>query len=267
MAARLVTTIPCLPNIQSYDYGLDKVKMFTRVPLGEIVGMQKGIRRTTCDLEYKLIRPAGAYILSTLNQGTLDPANNYGFVITYRSTHQDTRVTSYSVRNQAMTGTGTGQSQPGTPVQSPMPLPNGKPGKPGKAGKPSLSQILSNVSGGDELVSVAFKSLPVDPARWQIGGGRAAGEGSRKGPETCKEAVEGMVMEVKGVCEGAGVEVEGFITDKDIVRCVLGAWVGLPGLLALPRAARRQVANCVCMLLVWQKRSDRRHCMPSLSTV
>ena len=194
--------------------------MFTRVPLGDIVGMQKGIRGTACNLEYKLTRPSGAYILSTLNQGTRDPANNYGFVITYRSTHQDTRVTSYSVRNQAVTGTG--QSQPGTPVQSPMPLPNGKPGKPGKL---SLSQILSNVSGGDELVSVAFKSLPVDPARWQIGGGRAAGEGSRKGPETCKEAVEGMVMEVKGVCEGAGVE--GFITDQDIVRCVLGAWVVL----------------------------------------
>ena len=29
-------------EIQSYDYALDKVKMFTRVPLGDIVGIQKG---------------------------------------------------------------------------------------------------------------------------------------------------------------------------------------------------------------------------------
>lgn len=215
MTARLEQIIPCLPRIQSYDYGLDKVKMFTRVPLGDIVGMQKGIRGTACDLDQKLKRPAGAYILSTLNQGTRDPANNYGFVITYRSTHQDTRVTSYSIRNQPVIG----QSQPGTPVQTPVQLSSSKPGN------LSLSQILSNVSGGDDLVSVAFKSLPVDPARWQGGGGFAE-EGSRKGPETCKEAVEEMLVEVKGVCEGAGVVDEGFIMDKDIVRCVLAcvAW-------------------------------------------
>ena len=121
-------------------------------------------------------------------------------------------MTSYSVRNQPVVG----HSQPGTPDSTPVQPSSGRPG-----GKLSLSQILSNVSGGDELVSVAFKSMPVDPARWQMIGGGGAGEGSRKGPETCKEAVEEIVMDVKVVCEDAGVDDdEGFITDKDIVRCV-----------------------------------------------
>lgn len=34
--------MPCLGEVQSYDYALDKVKMFTRVLLGDIVGIQKG---------------------------------------------------------------------------------------------------------------------------------------------------------------------------------------------------------------------------------
>ena len=87
--------------------------------------------------------------------------------------------------------------------------------KPGK-----LSQILTNASAGGELMSVALKSLPVDPARstqWQTGGG---GAGAGVGAKTCKEAVEGMVVEVKSVCEDAGVvdDNEGFITEEDIVR-------------------------------------------------
>jgi hypothetical protein len=116
-------------------------------------------------------------------------------------------VTSYSVRNQPVVG----HSQPGTPVASPTQPSSSKPGK--------LSQILSNVPGGDDLVSVAFKSLPIDPARWQTGGG-GTGEGSRRGPGTSKEAVEEMVMGLRGVCGDAGVVDDGFITEKDIVRCV-----------------------------------------------
>jgi hypothetical protein len=117
-----------------------------------------------------------------------------------------------------------GHSQPGTPrCSSPTAGTSSAPssGKPGKPGK--LSQVLSNVPIGDDLQSVAFKSLPVDPGRWRVGGG---GEGTRggPGPETCKEAVEAIVVEVGGVCEDGGAVDEGFITEEDIVRCVGAAW-------------------------------------------
>ena len=88
--------------------------------------------------------------------------------------------------------------------------------------------MLTNVSGGGELVSVALKSLPVDPARWQwqtgdsgAREGTGMGMGMGMGAKTCKEVVEAMLVEVKGVCEDAGVDSEGFITEEDIVRCVV----------------------------------------------
>ena len=102
-----------------------------------------------------------------------------------------------------------------------------------KRGK--LSEILTNVSGGGEgeLVSVALKSLPVDPARWQTGGGSGpgagvgagGGAGAGVGAETCKEAVEVMVEGLRAACEEAGVVDDSgdevFITEEDIVRYVV----------------------------------------------
>ena len=171
-------------------------------------------------------------------------------MITYRSTHQDTRVTSYSVRNQPVIA----QSEPGTPGTSPVQASSSKAGK--------LSQILTNVCVGGELVSVAFKSLPVDRGRWQTGG-----EGLRKGAETCKEGVEEMVMGLKGVCEDGGVVGNedddsggfGFITEEDIVRCVRCHMA------CRTRHGVKWADLWTC--LAWRKPSDRRRYMPSLSTV
>ncbi|KAJ3500199.1 hypothetical protein NMY22_g19338 [Coprinellus aureogranulatus] len=52
--------------IVSYDYTLEKVKLYIRVPLGDIIGITKG-----------------AYILSPLEESSRDPEQNYGFVITW----------------------------------------------------------------------------------------------------------------------------------------------------------------------------------------
>ncbi|KAF8660603.1 hypothetical protein AX16_001582 [Volvariella volvacea WC 439] len=68
--------------IVSYDYTLEKVKAYTRILLGDIIGISKG-----------------AYILSPLEEASRDPSQNAGFVITWHSSRQVTRVTSYSVRN------------------------------------------------------------------------------------------------------------------------------------------------------------------------
>jgi len=42
MNGKLMTTCNSLTLLQSYDYTLEKVKLFTKVPLGDIVGVSKG---------------------------------------------------------------------------------------------------------------------------------------------------------------------------------------------------------------------------------
>lgn len=69
-------------HIISYDYNLEKVKISTRIPLRDIVGITKG-----------------AYIVSPLEEASRDPIQNAGFSVEWRNARQFTRVTSYSVRN------------------------------------------------------------------------------------------------------------------------------------------------------------------------
>ncbi|KAI9446507.1 SacI homology domain-containing protein [Lactarius indigo] len=69
-------------HIISYDYNLEKVKISTRIPLRDIVGIAKG-----------------TYIVSPLEEASRDPVQNVGFSVEWRNARQFTRVTSYSVRN------------------------------------------------------------------------------------------------------------------------------------------------------------------------
>lgn len=69
-------------HIISYDYNLEKVKISTRIPLSDIIGISKG-----------------AYIVSPLEEASRDPIQNAGFSVEWRNARQFTRVTSYSLRN------------------------------------------------------------------------------------------------------------------------------------------------------------------------
>ncbi|KZO95798.1 hypothetical protein CALVIDRAFT_482345 [Calocera viscosa TUFC12733] len=80
---KILLLSPVALYINSYDYSLDKVVMATRVPLNDIVSIQKG-----------------AYILSTLQEAARDPMENYGVLITWRTSHLTRRMTSYSLRNK-----------------------------------------------------------------------------------------------------------------------------------------------------------------------
>ncbi|KAJ3818742.1 SacI homology domain-containing protein [Lentinula raphanica] len=91
--------------IVSYDYTLEKVKLYTRVPLGDIIGIKKG-----------------AYILSPLEEASRDPLQNAGFIITWLNNNQTTRVTSYSLRNSA--DSTASSSLPTTPVILKTPTPS-----------------------------------------------------------------------------------------------------------------------------------------------
>ncbi|GBE82128.1 predicted protein [Sparassis crispa] len=179
--------------IISYDYTLEKVKMYTRVPLRDIVGITKG-----------------AYILSPLEDGSRDPIQNAGFIVTWRNIGQDTRVTSYSLRNSLDISPPDPSSL--TPFRpTPFML----------RGNTPLSRILSNAAApviGHETTFAAFKALPVDAARTR----RASGSFIEPADElasaaNCKEAVELIVGTIQRACEDAGGGQGRFVAEADIV--------------------------------------------------
>ena len=61
---------------------MDKVSGFTRIPLASITGIEQG-----------------AYILSALQEAGRDPNENAGFLIRFSPADEDTRYSTYSIRN------------------------------------------------------------------------------------------------------------------------------------------------------------------------
>jgi len=181
--------------VVSYDYTLEKVKMYTRVPLGDITGIIKG-----------------PYILSPLEEGSRDPLQNFGFVVSWRNIGQDTRVTSYSIRNNVdLTSPPTSPNALPTPSHPVTPLRRNT----------ALSRILSNAAVPvleNDTTFAAFKALPIDPARTQRGSGSfidAADE--LAGAANCKEAVELIVNAIHQACQDIGAAEGAFVTEADIV--------------------------------------------------
>ncbi|EMD38456.1 hypothetical protein CERSUDRAFT_113620 [Gelatoporia subvermispora B] len=182
--------------IISYDYTLEKVKIYTRVPLGDIVGIIKG-----------------AYILSPLEEASRDPVQNHGFVVTWRiSPEQDTRVSSYSIKNSVDMTTPTSSHDT-----------TGSTSKTKKSSRRSmtLSRILSDVAApvvGHDTAFAAFKALPIDPARTRRESGSFIEPAVEvEGAKSCKDAVDMIVDAVRQACEDFGGGSEDFITEADIV--------------------------------------------------
>ncbi|KAA1469556.1 hypothetical protein DENSPDRAFT_918842 [Dentipellis sp. KUC8613] len=184
--------------IISYDYTLEKVKQFTRVPLGDIIGITKGTY-------------ISAYILSPLEETSCDPVHNAGFTVRWLNTHQTTRVTSYSIRNSVEA------ERPLTPTSPTLP-PQTAPRR-----ASGLSRILSKaavaIDAGDTSFA-AFKALPIDPARTRHGSGFA--ESAEPADDladagTCQEAVGLMVDAIQSACGDVGNVRVGFVKDEDVV--------------------------------------------------
>ncbi|KAF7974824.1 hypothetical protein HWV62_11181 [Athelia sp. TMB] len=209
--------------IISYDYSLDKIKMYTRAPLGDILNITKG-----------------AYILSPLEEASRDPSQNSGFTITWLNTNQTTRVTSYSLRNSL------------DPAPSPLPSPvqanfgsqlprkssyiqsfsrSSPPSSPPPNNRsfsnkraPVLSRIISNAAPevGSQTTFAAFKALPIDPARIRRGSSTSTAYAEPAddltGAASCKEAVDIIVDAIRRACEDIGNVHGDLIIDGDVVR-------------------------------------------------
>ncbi|RXW13347.1 hypothetical protein EST38_g12505 [Candolleomyces aberdarensis] len=183
--------------IVSYDYTLEKVKLYTRVPLGDIIGIAKG-----------------AYILSPLEEASRDPEQNHGFVITWLTTRQESRVTSYSPDVILIFTTFESQERRNEVAQPCHP-------KPWQT-KHTASIVLV---GSEEKSFAAFKVLPIDPARIRRASSShfssAYAEVSdelMQGAGTCREAAHLIVEAVQSACEDLGNSRSGFVTAEDIVR-------------------------------------------------
>lgn len=167
------------------------------------------------------MKTVGAYILSPLEEGSRDPLQNAGFIVTWRNTHQDTRVTSYSIRNSVELA-----SPPASP-RSPA-LPGLKAGNHAQrsSGQVSrrdsqLSRILSRAATaaftGDETFA-AFKALPIDPARSRRENGSFFEPADElTGAGNCREAVDMMVDAIQRACTDAGNGGTEFIKEGDVV--------------------------------------------------
>ncbi|KAI0797649.1 SacI homology domain-containing protein [Abortiporus biennis] len=207
--------------IISYDYTLEKVKIYTRVPLGDVVGINKGV-----------------YILSPLEEGSRDPLQNYGFVISWHTSHQATRVTSYSIRNSLdLSSPPSTPPPPGSPHASPRNSTSSprrssysrvpsSPRSPRSQQPPSrrntaLSLILSKAAapvGNTETSFAAFKALPVDPARSHRDNGSFVEPADElTGATNCKQAVDIMVDAIHRACIDVGNVQVNFVTEKDVV--------------------------------------------------
>ena len=219
---------------------MDKVVSSRRVPLGDIVRIKQGNACVSALFSRHNIKGQflGAYILSTLHEASKDPVENYGFSITYRSTHQDIRLTTYSMRNKpalppptinSILESSSGGDDPTTPTptqqrQPSFPIPLLRRASSLRRGSGMLSQILSASApppspGGnpeDELETVSFKALPVlDVHPDQIG----------VAPGTCRDAARRIVRDVLAGCRSVGTgHGGGFVVDEDIVRYVVSAW-------------------------------------------
>jgi hypothetical protein len=73
--------------VVSFNYSLEKVNEFTRIPLKSITSIQKG-----------------AYILSALQEAGRDTTENAGFVINFSPADEDRRYSTYSLRNRESPG-------------------------------------------------------------------------------------------------------------------------------------------------------------------
>jgi hypothetical protein len=225
--------------IISYDYTLQKVKLYTRVPLGDIINVTKG-----------------AYILSPLEEASRDPKQNAGFVIHFSLRRHVTRTTSYSVRNSlptpptsasakratfpsaaaalkrsfsrrsilpsAASALAPAVSEPTTQPQEQESTPTQK--VPDLAEEATSQQAISEEE--STLTYAAFKVLPIDPTRTRTstGGGSvlsmADPADDLMGAKDCEEGVALIVGCIKAACEDVGNVKDDFVRDEDVVRYV-----------------------------------------------
>ena len=189
--------------------------MFTRVPLADVIGIERG--KHQCYIQHKdqlTSTYVGAYILSVLEESSKNPEQNYGFTISFASSGQTTRVSSYSIRNSVDQ---LAKAMPPTPGLSSRLSHNTLPDPPDSS---LLSDLLATMAVTSEgsVTSASFKALPVDDSTRYVHPGSDSTESDRLDGPTCRDAVERIVGAIRQACQDAGSAIRPYIVDRPIVR-------------------------------------------------
>jgi phosphatidylinositol 4-phosphatase len=147
----------------------------------------------------------GAYILSPLEESSRDPEENGGFVITWSTSNQESRATSYSVRNRLDAGL----PFPPTPTSPSF-------------GNRRRSSGLSNVLATSTQNFAAFKVLPIDPMRTckEMSDQYVELSDEMQRASSCRDAVDLIVDKICNACEDVGGGQGRFVSEEDVVRFV-----------------------------------------------
>lgn len=133
---------------------------------------------------------------------------NAGFVVSWTSTRQISRITSYSVRNSI-------ETPPSSPIKASST-------RSAPAHKGTLARVLANTAEipGSETAFAAFKALPIDPTRVTRGSGSGFTEPADEltGASSCQEAVDLMVDDIQRACRDVGNGHSEFVKMADVVR-------------------------------------------------
>ena len=160
----------------------------------------------------------GAYILSPLEESSRDAEQNSGFVLTWSTSNQESRVTSYSVRNHLDPGSST------PPVPTSPSFGNRR--RTSRSTVPGLSDVLasssfSSAASGTQNFA-AFKVLPIDPSGTRremsaVGDQYVELSDEIQRATSCREAVDLIVDKIQDACYGGHGK---FVTEEDVVRLV-----------------------------------------------
>ena len=149
----------------------------------------------------------GAYILSPLEESSRDPEQNAGFVLTWSASNQESRVTSYSVRNSLDPGS----SSPPTPTSPSF-------GNRRRSTMPGISNVVASTSLSTTNFA-AFKVLPIDPTGTRREMSAVSDQYVELSDEmqrasSCREAVDLIVGKIQDACEDGHGK---FVTEEDVV--------------------------------------------------
>lgn len=170
-----------------YEYSLQKVVAFLRIPTGDILSLQ-----------------VGAYILHSLEPAQRDPVENYGILIKYRDHSATERVHTYTMRSFKLSA-----SKTASVLDS-----------------PAKTRQQAQADSANPPKFLAFKALRRDVVRLNDGQSRIIErrdeqESGGEGAKTAKELVERIVVVLREEAEKVGAVERGdetFVVEKDIIR-------------------------------------------------
>ncbi|BEJ10777.1 hypothetical protein CspHIS471_0101990 [Cutaneotrichosporon sp. HIS471] len=184
--------------VVSFNYTLEKVNEFTRIPLKSITSIQKG-----------------AYILSALQEAGRDATENAGFVVRFSPADEGTRYSTFSIRAKDV-ATPAPKSLLGTPTK--LKRSSKSPASTPKTPKTPEAVVELSAVNPDADEFFAFKALPREfAARNGPASDDEDDDVGLEAGETCAATVDRIVRRITDQCARVHTIGDDFVENKDVV--------------------------------------------------